>query len=311
MKKIMLILIKIFGVVVIAFALFIATVFVVNIVSNQSEAKEIKPYGQLVKVDGKNMNVFIQGKGENTVVLLPGYGTPAPALDFKPLIDELSPFYKVVVVEPFGYGLSDITDKERTTANIVSEIHEALGQLHISRYTLMVHSISGIYGLDYVNKYSNEVTAFVGIESSVPTQGDTDDPFPTETYTLLKKSGFYRLLMKLAPDQLQAPDVDNDTREQIRMLSLKNTFNPDNLNEGEHFGVNFKATEHLTFPKDLPVIFFLQANDTETENWIPLHEEQIKNSVHGKVMTFEGAHYLHYTRSKEIVENFRKFMNQR
>lgn len=117
---------KIFGALVIAGALFIATVVIVNVISSKSEQGKIKPYGQSVAVDGKHMNVLIQGKGEDTVVLLPGYGTPAPALDFKPLIDELSPFYKVVVIEPFGYGLSDVTEKERTTENMVSEIHEAL-----------------------------------------------------------------------------------------------------------------------------------------------------------------------------------------
>jgi hypothetical protein len=90
----------------------------------------------------------------------------------------------------------------------------------------------------------------------------------------------------------------------------KNMFNPNILSEGEHFNPNFKAAENLTFPKNLPVIFFLQENDTETEGWIPLHEEQVKDSVHGKVITFEGGHYLHHTRSKEIVENFREFMKE-
>ncbi len=51
------------------------------------------------------MNVYIHGQGEETVVILPGFGTAAHALDFKPLIEELSPNYKVVVIEPFGYGL--------------------------------------------------------------------------------------------------------------------------------------------------------------------------------------------------------------
>jgi len=32
----------------------------------------------------------------------------------------------------------------------------------------MAHSISGLYGLDYVNKYENEVSTFVGLDSSVP-----------------------------------------------------------------------------------------------------------------------------------------------
>lgn len=94
-----------------AIVLFLVTVFVANIFLNKSDQAKIKPYGQSVSVDGKNMNVLIQGKGEETVVLLPGYGTVAPGLDFKLLIDELSPFYKVVVIEPFGYGLSDRTEK--------------------------------------------------------------------------------------------------------------------------------------------------------------------------------------------------------
>ncbi|SFM09473.1 Pimeloyl-ACP methyl ester carboxylesterase [Paenibacillus sp. 1_12] len=310
MKKLLVFMLKSIGALVAAIGLFIAIVFIADIISSKSEQGKIIPYGQSVLVDGKNMNVTIQGKGEETVVLLPGFGTAAPALDYKPLVDELSPFYRVVVIEPFGYGLSDVTEKERTVDNMVSEIHESLQRLHIDRYILMAHSISGIYGLDYVNKYENEVSAFVGIDSSVPTQGGTDDPFPAETYKLLKKSGFSRLLMKLTTDQLITPTVDDQTREQIRILTLKNMFNPNILSEGEHFISNFKAAVKLTFPTNLPVIFFLQANDTETEGWIPLHEEQIKNSVHGKVMTFEGGHYLHHTRSKEIEENFREFMNE-
>ena len=308
MKKTLIFLLKSIGVIAIAIVVFLAIVFIVNMICNKSEEGKIEPYGQLVDVDGKNMNVTIQGKGEETVVLLPGYGTAAPALDYKPLVEELSPFYKVVVVEPFGYGLSDVTEKERSIENIVSETHEALQSLHIDRYILMAHSISGIYGLDYVDKYENEVSAFVGIDSSVPTQGGTDDVFPTETYKLLKNSGFIRLLMKLSPDQLVTPTVDDETREQIRILSLKNMFNPNILSEGEYFNHNFKAAQNLTFPRNLPVIFFLQANDTETEGWIPLHEEQVKDSLHGRVMIFEGGHYLHHTRSKEIVENFREFM---
>jgi pimeloyl-ACP methyl ester carboxylesterase len=308
MKKILKFLLYSIAIFVLAIAVFIATVFVVNLISNKSEQGKIKPYGKLVAVDGKNMNVLIQGKGEETVVLLPGYGTAAPALDFKQLVEELSPFYKVVVIEPFGYGLSDVSEKERSIENIVNETHEALQRLNIDRYILMGHSISGIYGLNYVNKYESEVSAFVGIDSSVPTQGGNDGEFPSGMYKMLKKSGFARLLMKLSPDQIVTPPVDDETREQIRILSLKNMFNPNVLSEGENFNPNFKAAESLTFPKNLPVIFFLQANDTETEGWIPMHEEQVKNSVHGKVMTFEGGHYLHHTRSKEIVENVRGFM---
>ena len=104
MKKVVIILLKIIGVVLVAIGIFLAIVFTVNIISNKSEQGKIASYGQFVTVDGKNMNVTIQGEGEETVVLLPGYGTGSPGIDFMPLVEELSPFYKVVVIEPFGYG---------------------------------------------------------------------------------------------------------------------------------------------------------------------------------------------------------------
>lgn len=166
MKRLLKFMLKAIAVVVVLIVIFLGTVYTVNVFASKSEQSKIQPYGQSVAVDGKNMNVMIQGEGKETIVLIPGFGTASPALDFKPLIDQLSSHYKVVVVEPFGYGLSDVTDKPRTVDNITNEIHEALQQLKINKYILMGHSISGIYGLDYVNKYPNEVTAFAGIDTS-------------------------------------------------------------------------------------------------------------------------------------------------
>ena len=311
MGKPLIFMLKAIGVIVIAIALFLAIVFIVNIVCNKFEQGKIGSYGQPVTVDGKDMNVFIQGEGEETIVLLPGYGTVAPALDFKPLIDELSPFYKVVVIEPFGYGLSDLTEKERSTENIVSEIHEALQQLQIEWYILMGHSISGLYGLDYVNKYPDEVSAFVGLDSSVPTISEKKiDSSIIRTIKLLKKSGLARLQVKLSDDPYAELPYDEKTKEQLKILKHKNMYNPSQLNEAEMMYENFKAAKNLSFPKNLPVIFFIQANHPVTDRWVPEHQKQIKDSVHGKVMTFEGDHYLYRTKAQEIVENFRAYMDQ-
>ncbi|WP_028546878.1 alpha/beta fold hydrolase [Paenibacillus taiwanensis] len=309
-NKVRSIFIKVIGAIIIAIALFLLIVYTVNLICNQSELRRLEPYGQHVAVDGKNMNVMIQGAGEETVVLLPGLGTAAPALDFKPLIEELSPFYKVVVVEPFGYGLSDLTEKERTTDNIVSEIHEALQGLNVTRYILMGHSISGVYGLEYVNKYENEVIAFVGLDSSVPTLTEKVDSSQLEMVKLFKKSGLSRLSIKLGKDPLAALPYDDQTKEQMRILMHKNIFNSNVLNEIVHMESNFKAAERVSFPKNFPIIFFIQANHPVTDRWVPEHEAQLKNSVHGKMMLFEADHYIHRTRAKEITENLREFMGE-
>jgi len=311
MKKIVLLLLKIIAVLAILVVVFLAIVFVVDKVATKSEQGKIQSYGQLVPVDGKKMNAVIQGTGEETIVLLPGFGTAAPALDFKPIIEELSPFYKVVVIEPFGYGLSDRTDKERTTENIVSEIHQALQSLQIDRYILMVHSISGLYGLDYVNKYENEVSAFVGLDSSVPTISEQKVESSTlAILNLLKKIGFARLYVKLGDDPYAGLPYDDATKEQMRMIGLKNMYNPSQLNEIENMYSNFKNAEHLTFPKNLPLAFFIQANHPATDRWVPEHEKQVKDSVYGKVITIEANHYLYRTDAKEIAEKFRSFMSE-
>ena len=307
MKRLLKFMLKAIAVVVVLIVIFLGTVYTVNVFASKSEQSKIQPYGQSVAVDGKNMNVMIQGEGKETIVLIPGFGTASPALDFKPLIDQLSPHYKVVVVEPFGYGLSDVTDKPRTVDNITNEIHEALQQLKINKYILMGHSISGIYGLDYVNKYPNEVTAFAGIDTSFPTQ--PTEVMDTESISILKKSGFYRLLVKLNPSQIMTPDVDEATKEQIKMITLKNMMNPDIVSEAQLLPTNFKAVQGLQFSKNLPVIFFLVKDDPDIKNWTTQHEEQIKNSLHGKIVLLDGTHYLHYTQSKVMADDLKSFID--
>lgn len=310
-KKVLNILLKVFGAIVIVILLFVATVYSVNKISSHSEQKRMETYGQRVSVDGKQMNISIQGKGEETIVLLPGFGTASPALDFKPLISELSPYYKVVVVEPFGYGLSDQTERERSTANIVSEIHEALQSLHIDRYILMGHSISGIYSLDYVNKYPNEVSAFVGLDSSVPTLSEQKiDSSDTQPIKWFRNLGFARLQLKLSADLYDGLPYDEQTKEQLNILIRKNMYNTTQLNEAESMYSNFKAAEQLTFPVNLPVLFFVQKNHPAAENWIPEHEKLIKDSVHGEVVLLEANHYLYRSHAKEIAENFMGFMKE-
>jgi len=307
-KRVLHILLKVIVAVVIAILLFVAIVYTVNTISSHSEQKRMQAYGQHVSVDGKQMNVSIQGQGEETVVILPGFGTAAPVLDFKPLIAELTSYYKVVVIEPFGYGLSDQTEKERSTANIVSEIHEALQSLHIDRYILMGHSISGIYSLDYVNQYPNEVRAFIGLDSSVPSLSEQKiDSSVTEPIKWFRNLGFARLQLKLSADPYDGLSYDEQTKEQLNILIRKNMYNTTQLNEAESMYSNFKEAEQQSFPPNLPVLFFVQAHHPVTDRWIPEHEKQIKDSAYGEMVLLDANHYLYRSHSKVIAAKVRDF----
>ena len=86
------------------------------------ETQQNPPLGKMVSVDGKKMSIYITGSGAHTIVLMPGLGTASPILDFMPLTEELAESNRVVVVEPFGYGWSDVTTEERTVQNQVEEL---------------------------------------------------------------------------------------------------------------------------------------------------------------------------------------------
>ncbi|MGO4104714.1 alpha/beta fold hydrolase [Leifsonia sp. YAF41] len=289
-------------------ALALAATSIINVVATNAEAENLEPYGQFVPVDGKKMNVMISGQGDETIVLLPGFGTGSPSLDFSPLIMELESSYRVVVIEPFGYGLSDPTEKERTTQNIGNEVHKALQALDIDKYILMGHSIAGIYALDYTTTYRDEVTAFVGIDSSVPGQPDVDMGLSIDALKAAKSLGLLRLLLSTSGDIYADSPHSEKAKEQMRILTFKNSFSSTYLNEMGQMNSNFAAARGTTFPKDLPVLLFAKAETPGVPNWVELHEEQAASVDRGKAIILEGLHHLHHTLSKEIAEDTRRFL---
>ncbi|MBT1675303.1 alpha/beta hydrolase [Curtobacterium aurantiacum] len=286
--------------------LALATTTVVNVVATHAEASDIKDYGERVPVDGKQMNVVVRGtgttSGTGTIVLLPGLGTAAPGLDFGPLIDQLARTHRVVAVEPFGTGLSDQTDVPRTAANIIREVHEALQHLHVDRYVLMGHSVAGIYALPYTETYRDEVTAFVGIDSSVPEQSSWDEPIPTGAIVALDRLGVTRAVSSLSPDTY-GDAYDDATKRQMRLLSAKNGAAPTMIDEMDHAPQNFRSVADATFPADLPVLLFVRTNDTDVPHWVRLHERQAASVDHGRVIGLVGDHYLHHTLSERIARD--------
>jgi pimeloyl-ACP methyl ester carboxylesterase len=290
--------------------LIFAGIFINNKIQLSSEAKKIVPYGETVAIDGKKINIQISGKGDKTIVLLPGFMTVAPVIDFKPLIDELEKDYRVVAVEPFGYGLSDDTDKERSVENITEEIHEVLAKQGITKYTLMGHSISGVYSLEYINKYRDEVEAIIGIDSSLPSQGH-DGENPAEAMSLLRKSGIYRLLVSSNPAMLNTPAVGDKLSEQYKYLALRNMGSEATVNEGKAILENFKKVATIQLPKELPVLYFLATDSVNPdENWLKIHQDMVKNSEKSAVKVIEGGHYLHHTQSKQLAEDTLSFLGK-
>jgi pimeloyl-ACP methyl ester carboxylesterase len=276
--------------------------------------------GELVEVNGKNMHIYTKGEGDNTIVLLSGLGTTAPVLDFEPLVNELAKRNKVVVVEAFGYGWSDITKSERTVENMVGEMRTALQEANIKGpYVLMPHSISGIYSMYYANTYPEEVKAIIGIDPTLPKAlkyFDETAPSMPKIFSYLAPTGIARLAIYLNSDNyLPIAEEGTYSNENLRMTKVISSwkgYNRNVVNEANEIKENIEKTADMTFPSDIPVMIFTtkeKMNKEEKSN-VTFYREQLKTVGTNKLIVYEGHHYLHWAHSKEISETVNDFIKE-
>lgn len=282
------------------------------------EQKKHQPIGEVVEVDGRNMHIYTKGEGANTIVLLSGLGTAAPSLDFAPLINEMSKNNKVVVVEPFGYGWSDMTKKERTVENIVEEIREGLIKSNIQGpYILMPHSVSGIYGMYYANTYPKEIKGIVGIDPTLPQALEyfsEDAPTMPKYLGYLAPTGIARLALYMNPESfLPIADEGIYSEKNLKMtkaISAWKGYNKNVVAEANEIKDNIDKTIEMKFPSTIPVLFFTTKEEKVTEdgkNNVSFYQTQLTNHPDSKVVVLEGHHYLHWTRYKEMNKEIEEF----
>lgn len=284
-----------------------------NLILGAVERSSIQPYGETVSLERGDVNVSVVGDGEQTLVLLSGYGTAAPTLDFAPLIEELRPHYTVVVVERFGYGYSDLGVTDRTVENVSNELHDVLADLRVHEPVLIAHSLSGIYALDYVNRFPGEVSALVTIDSSVPE--DFAVPADRSSWeSALTTTGLVRWAITFDPaiatPAAPAGVYSDGEIEQIRLMNIWNHANPALIDENNRTAENFRAVRDLSYPTDLPVLAFLSQQLVDAnEQWLPAHDLQLKRSGRSELMVLNGGHYLHWTHSLEMAAAIRSFLH--
>ncbi|MFB1052175.1 alpha/beta fold hydrolase [Paraliobacillus sp. JSM ZJ581] len=300
-------------------AVFVIWVIFSNIMTAY-EQKQYEPIGEVVEVDDRDMHIYTKGDGTDTIVLLSGIGTAAPALDFEPLINEMSKNNKVVVVEPFGYGWSDITKKERTVENIVEEIRVAIKKSNIKGpYILMPHSISGIYSMYFANTYPDEVKGIIGIDPTLPQALEyfgEDAPTMPKYLKYLAPTGFARLALYINPDGfLPIADEGTYSKKNLKMtkaISAWKGYNKNVVAEANEIKENIDKIVDMKFPTNVPVLFFTTKEEKVTEdgkNNVTFYKTQLTGSPASKVVVLEGHHYLHWTRYKKMTEEINEFTN--
>ena len=299
-----------FACLIIIIAIFLGCTSAYQLIMNHVDNKALPVYGQKIETENGDMNVVVMGDKEETIVLLPGYGTPSPYLDFKPLAETLSSDYRVIIAEPFGYGLSGETEAPRTVENMNKELHQCLETLGVDRYILAGHSIAGIYGLHYANTYPEEVIGYLGLDTTVACQIDGPD-IPGWLYPALKHSGLYRFLSTFFPSALNLDILNEEENAQRRDIMLHVIANASMQDEGKRFKENLAAIQDMYFPQNIPVLFLLSDKSTNLHDyWISQHTKLSSAVTKGETRVLEGGHYIHYNNEEQITNIVKQFFGE-
>lgn len=305
---------KIVLIIMIVIVAFLILVYVNHRVQSKKEEKTLTPMGQLVTVDGHDMCVYSGGTGNVTLVFLSGGGTCAPILDFQSLDSLLLDNYKVAVVERFGYGFSDVTDKSRRLDSVLEDTRQALKEAGCEApYVLCPHSMSGLEALYWAQTYPDEVQAIIGLDMAVPEYYvDMKVNMPMLKLTgAAARIGLTRLIPGVwEGDAVKRGTLSDKEKETYQALFYRKTATETMLNEYQAVGENARMVAERPTPQ-VPMLLFV-SNGTgtgfDTDTWRKIPEKYLADAEDGQIITLDCPHYVQDYEYEKIAGDIEEFL---
>ena len=302
-------------IVIIAIFALLLTTYINHQIQLNWEAELRSPLGQMVEVDGHDMSVYVEGTGGTTLVFMSGGGTCSPILDFKSLYSLLSDRYQIAVVEKFGYGFSDVVDKDRGIDSILEDTRAALSASGLAApYVLCPHSMSGLEALYWARKYPDEVSAIIGLDMAVPEYYDSMDI----NIPLMRIAGWAanmgvtRFIPGISDsDAIKHGALSEEEKEIYRAVFYSRTATATMINEMEGVKENADKVDSMGVPQ-LPMLLFVSDGSGGTgfdkDTWRRIPIEYISQVDEGEYIELDCPHYVHDYEYKAISENILSFL---
>lgn len=291
--------------------LFLVATFIFHRISLEKEQAYLTPMGKTVLVNGHKINVYVEGDGPETIVVLSGAGIASPILDFKNLTDSLSKKYKVVVVERAGYGFSEDSDQSRDVMTVLSETRQALSQANISGpFIILSHSMASLESLAWQEKYPDEVKDLVGLDWALPASYEDlkdNQALLTVAYWSSKIG-----LLRYFPESfyIKNPTLTETERQQYKLLAYKQLMSQAMLHESRLARENAKKVPSNINPK-IPALLLVSNGEGTTfsqSEWQRYAERFASDQSNVQVVYMDAPHDLYHYQSDAIVSRIKEFL---
>jgi len=269
--------------------------------------KLLKCKGKLVNLDGHNIHMYILGDiADPKIVLMSGSGTVAPVYDFKILYEKLSKNFRVIVIEKFGYGYSDIFDSPADIDTLVSTQKKALEAIgEKGPYILLPHSMSGMEALRWAQLYPNDVVAIIGNDMCTPlTYSVWTNEKVEKKIRLMKFATKYHLQKILCP--ISNKNLTKSEINQHKLLRKRNAFNVCYINEAKEILSNVNVLKKSGYPK-CPMLLF-SSNGKQTQEYWTNAQKEFAAVSKATLISYDCGHYIHHFKSDEMSKEIVKFV---
>lgn len=291
--------------------LFLGATFIFHRISLVKEQASLTPVGQTVLVNGHQINVYVEGDGPETIVVLSGAGIASPILDFKNLTDSLSKKYKVVIVERAGYGYSEDSNQSRDVIEVLSETRQALSQANVTGpFIILSHSMASLESLAWQEKYPDEVKALVGLDWALPASYEDlkdNQALLTVAYWSSKIG-----LLRYFPESfyIKNPTLTETERQQYKLLAYKQLMSQAMLHESRLVKENAKKVPSSINPK-IPALLLVSNGEGTTfsqSEWQHYAEKFASDQSNVQVIYMDAPHELYHYQSHELISRIKEFL---
>lgn len=291
--------------------LFLLATFIFHRISLEKEKASLTPMGQQVLVNGHQINVYVEGDGPETMVVLSGAGIASPILDFKEVSESLSKQYKIVIVERAGYGYSDDSNHSRDVMEVLSETRQALSQANITGpFIILSHSMASLESLAWQEKYPDEVKVLIGLDWALPSSYENlkdNQALLTLAYWSSKIG-----LLRYFPESfyIKNQTLTESERKQYRLLAYKQLMSQAMLHESQTVKENAKKVPSSINPK-IPTLLLVsngQGTSFSQSEWHHFAEKFASGQSNVQVIYMDAPHDLYHYQSSEIVSQIEEFL---
>ena len=291
--------------------LFLLATFIFHRISLEKEEASLSPMGQQVLVNGHQINIYVEGDGPETIVVLSGAGIASPILDFKEVSESLSKRYKVVIVERAGYGYSDDSNHSRDVMEVLSETRQALSQANVTGpFIILSHSIASLESLAWQEKYPNEVKALIGLDWALPSSYENlkdNQALLTLAYWSSKIG-----LLRYFPESfyIKNQTLIESERKQYKLLAYKQLMPQAMFHESQTVKENAKKVTSNINPK-IPALLMVSNGDGTSfsqSEWQRYAERFASDQSNVQVVYMDAPHDLYHYQSDAIVSRIKEFL---